>query len=124
MMPGLDDFFSRIKKVLGSSIGVLVVVALLLFSVYYFCFLPWPIRPPSILIDDTLYVVGATTINDIPEDAKYLGEIEETVSPNKTPSQNFQANHAVKGSDIYLLKNGDIIVETDKGWQRYYKYSD
>lgn len=91
---------------------------------YYFCFLPWPIRPPSILIDDTLYVVGATTINDIPEDAKYLGEIEETVSPNKTPSQNFQANHAVKGSDIYLLKNGDIIVETDKGWQRYYKYSD
>lgn len=32
MMPGLDDFFSCIKKVLGSSIGVLVVVALLFFS--------------------------------------------------------------------------------------------
>ena len=92
------------------------------FSLYCFCFLPRPTHPPSILIDDTLYVVGATIINEIPEDAKYLGEIEKTVSPNETLSQSFQSNYASKGSDIYLLNNGDIIVETDKGWQRYYKH--
>ena len=69
-MQRLDAFLTSIKKVLGSSIGVLVVIALLLFSAHYFCFLPRPTRPPSILIDDTLYVVVATIINDIPEDAK------------------------------------------------------
>ena len=122
-MPRLDTIFDCPQKIC-SSIAVIIIFELLLFSLYCVCFLPRPTYPPSILIDDTLYVVGATTINDIPEDAKYLGEIEETVSPNKTLSQNFQANHAVKGSDIYLLKNGDIIVETDKGWQRYYKHTD
>lgn len=122
-MPRLDTIFDCPKKIC-SSIAVLIIFALLLFSLYCFCFLPRPTHPPSILIDDTLYVVGATIINEIPEDAKYLGEIEKTVSPNETLSQSFQANYAAKGSDIYLLNNGDIIVATDKGWQRYYKHID
>ena len=120
-MPRLDTIFDSPKKIC-SSFAVLIIFALLLFSLYCFCFLPRPTHPPSILIDDTLYVVGATIINEIPEDAKYLGEIEKTVSPNETLSQSFQSNYASKGSDIYLLNNGDIIVETDKGWQRYYKH--
>ena len=122
-MPRLDTIFDSPKKIC-SSFAVLIIFALLLFSLYCFCFLPRPTHPPSILIDDTLYVVGATIINEIPEDAKYLGEIEKTVSPNETLSQSFQSNYASKGSDIYLLNNGDIIVETDKGWQRYYKHTD
>ena len=123
MMPRLDTIFDSPKKIC-SSFAVLIIFALLLFSLYCFCFLPRPTHPPSILIDDTLYVVGATIINEIPEDAKYLGEIEKTASRNEPLSQSFQANYASKGSDIYLLNNGDIIVETDKGWQRYYKHTD
>ena len=122
-MPRLDTIFDSPKKIC-SSIAVIIIFALLLFSLYCVCFLPRPTYPPSILIDDTLYVVGATIINEIPEDAKYLGEIEKTVSPDEALSQSFQANNASKGSDIYLLNNGDIIVEIDKGWQRYYRHTD
>lgn len=116
--------FRGIKSIMGSGIGVLITVALVLAAAYFLLFFPRPTYPPLILIDETYYIAGETSMETVPEDAQYLGKIEKTVPQTKAPSHNLEANHAVSGTEVHLLGNGDIIVGSGENWQRYYRHTD
>lgn len=125
---GGDDmgqkFFHKVKIVLGSGFGVIFAFAVLLVIAYCSICLPRPTYPPLILIDGTFYT-ESSTMDEIPDGAKYLGKMIDPCARTKAPSQSFQANHDVKcGSEVYLLSNDDIIVWVGNEWQRYHKHSD
>ena len=70
---------------------------------------------PSVYVNDTLYtsanhIASCVTLS---EKCTYLGEVTECVGAGNVPTENFQANHAPVGTEIYqyysviyMLQNG------------------
>ena len=70
---------------------------------------------PSIYVNDTLYTSAyhIASCMELSEKCVYLGEVTECVGTGNVPTENFQANHAPVGTEIYqyysviyMLQNG------------------
>lgn len=70
---------------------------------------------PSVYVNDAVYISPyyMTSYTEISKECVYLGEIAECVGSRNIPSENFQANYAPVGTEVYqyhsvilLLQNG------------------
>ena len=75
--------------------------------------------PPTVLINGENYRLANTVYEELPEGAGYLGELSNCVPPNQMPTEDLQANDDLDGHQVYRLDSSSILVERDRGWQRY-----
>lgn len=92
--------------------------------------------PPMVYVNDTLYKQSTKQIsyNELKDDFIYLGVIEKDISNlqgsietentlDGIPTENFQANHPIVGSEVYQYGN-NIVVEIEGKYWLYEQYEE
>ena len=92
--------------------------------------------PPMVYVNDALYKQSTkqTSYNELKDDFIYLGVIEKDISNlqgsietentlDGIPTENFQANHPIVGSEVYQYGN-NIVVEIEGKYWLYEQYEE
>ena len=109
------------------SLGLLAVclIAVVLADFVFELIRPKYDRPPAVMIKGSIYQSSSSmgSIEELPPDSVYLGEIASSVPSHKSPTKDFQANDELTGAPVYRLKSDKICVQSPRTgqWLTYYK---
>ena len=88
---------------------------------------------PSVYVNDTLYTSAnhIACCTELSENCTYLGEVAECVGSGNVPTENFHANHAPAGAEIYqyysviyVLQNGMYCPYTAAEEPNFFAYNE
>lgn len=80
---------------------------------------------PMVYVNDTLYIQSSDQKGypEWIEEFIYLGKIENVISSENAPEQNFQANDPIIGCEVYQYGE-NIVVKINGSYWLYVKYGE
>lgn len=112
------------------SVAFVLIIVMIVITAFVLIFInknsdvPLGDYPPSVYIQDNVYITTGNAVTTLPSDVILLGEIKKTVSQSEPlPKKNFSSNVFPIGTKIYGSKTDSTTVYVQFETTEENKYS-